>query len=296
MFKFLLPLDLQLFADEFGSYDPASAYEGIPTQPEGEQVQPEGQGEVPPSTEPVATEPQLLDFGGRKLQASEELMGLHKDYTEQQRYMTSLQETVNAYKQGAVKEQPQEQPQTPEISADVRTWSEENWAQFYEKPEDVIGGMINSAVQKFATERLEPIIQERQWNQEIQGMYDRYPDFDQFVGEVQGLVNQYPERYGNREGGLEEAYFRSKATTGGTNQNPAQLAKDPQFLQDYVLNNPTVQSQVVGQYLQNKQQTNTQLPPSMGRGGGGFVPQTPDNSPQNLKEASRAFMKTLGQR
>lgn len=300
--QLLLKLDLQLFAGdggEFGAYDPSTVYDGIGEGEayEGDEgVQPEGQGEFEQTYE---QEPPLLDFGGRKLPAiNEDLMGLHKDYTEQQRYITALQDQVNAYKQLANQlPQMQEQsyePQPNEISANVEEWSEETWQQFYDKPQDVIGSLVRSAIQEFASETIDPIIQEKQWNEDIQFMYNSYPDFEQYVDDVQAIIDTYPERYADVEGGLEQAYFRAKATKSSV--NPAQMAQDPQFLQQYVYNNPNVQQEMVGQYFQQKQQTNSQLPTPMGRGAGGFTPQSPESAPQTLKEASRAFLKQLGYR
>lgn len=298
--QLLLKLDLQTFAEgggEFGAYDPNTAYDGIGGGEgyEGEEgVQPEGQGEIQPQTE---QQPPILDFGGRKLQANEELTGLHKDFTEMQRYITSLQEQANAYKQLA--SQPMQQqaqsntPQPNEISSNVEEWSEETWQQFYDKPQDVIGSLVKNAIQEFASETIDPIIQEKQWNEDIQHMYNSFPDFGDYVEEIQTIIDTFPE-YADAERGLEQAYYRAKATKSPV--NPAQLAQDPQFLQQYVFNNPNVQQQVVGQYFQQKQQTNSQIPTVMGRGSGGFTPQMPDNAPQTLKEASRAFLKQLGHR
>ena len=295
--RMLLPLDLQKFSadgGEFGGYDPSTAYEGIGVEgiePSFEpQVQPEGQGELVPEYQ----EPPVLDFGGRRLQANEDLMGLHKDFTEQQRYITALQEQVNAYKMVAQQIQPQAQPQQPQqVSSNVEEWNEDTWQKFYDNPQDVLGNVVQSAIQQFAAEKLDPILQERHWQNEIQNMYNKYPDFDQYVGTVQTLIDQYPDRYADRDGGLEEAYFRAVATS---QRSPQQMAQDPQFLNQYVYNNPNVQGQVIGNYLQNKQQTNQQLPTTMGRGAGGFTPQTPEQSPQTLREASRGFLKQLGYR
>jgi hypothetical protein len=301
MRTFLFRLDLQMFAadggGEFGAYDPSTVYEGIEDNFEtGEEVQPEGQGEFDQFEE--GEEVPVLDFGGRKLYANEDLMGLHKDYTEQQRYITALQDQVNAYKQLTEQTQMMQQaPQQPEpngISSNVEDWNEETWQQFYDKPQDVIGSLVRNAIQEFASETIDPIIQEKQWNDEILFMYNSYPDFDKYVGDVQELINAYPDRYAESEGGLEQAYFRAKATKGSV--DPAQLAQDPQFLQQYVMNNPQVQQQMVGQYFQQKQQTNSQIPTAMSRGAGGYTPQTPDAAPQTLKEASRAFLKNLGYR
>jgi hypothetical protein len=292
----LLKLDLQLFADgEFGGYDPSTAYEGI--QAAEPVVQPQGQGEgVPEMQGEPQGEPQLLDFGGRKVPAiNEDLMGLHKDYTEQQRYITALQDQVNAYKQLAQQPQAQPEPQAPpEISANTAEWTEETWQQFYDNPNAVMGPIIQQAIQSFAAEKLDPILQERQWNGEIQRMYDTFSDFGDYVNDIQGLVDQFPDRYADNPVGLELAYYHAKATQA--NVNPAQLAQDPQFLNQYVVNNPQVQGQVLNQYLSNKQQVNQQIPTTMGRGAGGFTPQTPESSPTTLKEASRQFLKNLGVR
>jgi hypothetical protein len=292
---YLLKLDLQLFSadggGEFGGYDPASAYDGIG---QGEpQVQPQGQGEQFQQA-PVPQEPQVLDFGGRRLQANEDLMGLHKDFTEQQRYITALTDQINTYKQMTqqFQAQPQAQPEPQQVSSNVAEWNEETWQEFYDKPQDIIGSIVQDAIQQFAAQNLDPILQERQWTNEIQRMYDSFPDFDQYVGDIQQLVDSDPRYAG--EGGLEDAYYRAKATKGS--MNPAQLAQDPQFLNQYVMNNPQVQTQMLNQYYNQKQQTNAQLPTNMGRGAGGFTPQTPESSPTNLREASRQFMKTLGLR
>lgn len=290
----LLTLNLQFFADgeEFGAYDPQSAYEGIqagePTNPEPiEQGQPDVNPEQPPA------QPDFLDFGGRKIQANEELSGLHKDFTEQQRYITSLQEQVNAYKQLAQMQQaqPQQQQQEQPVSADTTTWDEDTWNKFYENPNEVLAPVL----QKMIQEQVGPIVQEREWNQEITRMYESYPDFEQFAGEVQQLVQQYPDKYANQQGGLEDAYFRAKALKGFSQPSPEALAQDPQFIQQYVLQNQDVQNQILNNYFQQKQQTNQQIPNVMGRGGG-FTPQTPESSPTNLREASRQFMKNMGYR
>lgn len=300
MYKSLLMnLNSPLFSSdggEFGAYDPSSAYEGIET-PEPAAA-PEAPFEQPnQEIESFQESPQseLLDFGGRKIEAVHpELQGLHKDFTEQQRYITSLQEQVKAYQQIAnmTQQSVQQAPQEPQISSNVQEWNEETWQQFYDKPEEIIGNLV----QRMVGEKIEPIIQERQWNNEIQNMYNAYPDFDQFIGDVQSLVEQHPERYADRPGGLEEAYFRAKAEKSMYSPTPEQLAQDPDFINQYVMNNPQVQTQIVQQYLQQKQQGNQQIPPVMGRGTGGFTPQTPENSPQTLREASRQFMKSIGYR
>lgn len=308
---YLLQLDLQLFSadgGEFGGYDPSSAYDGIPAsepqvqpQGQGEGFQPQGEPQGEPQGQPQGQpqQPQVLDFGGRQIPAVDDsILGLHKDFTEQQRYITSLQEQVNAYKMVAQQVQPQAQPpgqpQAPEVSSNVAEWTEETWQEFYDKPQDIIGKLVQSEIQKFAADKLDPILQERQWSGEIQSMYDQFQDFDTYVGDIQALVDQFPDQYA-QPGGLENAYYRAKALSVGST-NPAQLAQDPQFLNQYVVNNPQVQNQVVGNYLQGKQQVNAQLPNNMGRGTGGMTPQSPEASPTTLREASRQFLKNLGVR
>jgi hypothetical protein len=192
---YLLKLDLQLFSadgGEFGGYDPSSAYDGIDV-PQGEpNVQPEGQGQGEPEGQ-TPPQPQVLDFGGRQIPAVDDsILGLHKDFTEQQRYITALQDQVNAYKQlSQVQQQGQPQGQPPaqpqDISTNVAEWTEETWQEFYDKPQDIIGKLVQSEIQKFAADKLDPILQERQWSGEIQSMYDQFQDFDTYVGDIQAL-------------------------------------------------------------------------------------------------------------
>lgn len=291
----LRKLDLQFFSadgGEFGGYDPSTAYEGVSVPNADPQVQPQGQGEGVPQVQP---EPTLLDFGGRKLPANEvkpeDLMGLHKDYTEQQRYITALQEQVNVYKQLTQQTQPQgqQQPQAqPEQNpyADIpENWSEDEWAKFYDSAPRKIAEIARQEamriVQQQLSETVEPIIQERNWNNEIQRMYDSFPNFGDYVADVQALVNQ-DARYA-QPGGLENAYYRAVAEKGLQQPQPQQLAQDPQ-VQQIVMNN----------WMQQKSQTNATLPPVMGRGAGGFTPQTPDASPQTIRQASKLFLKQLG--
>jgi hypothetical protein len=285
-----LKLNLQFFSAEdggFGGYDPSSAYEGISVPQSEPQVQPQGQGEP---VQQQQVEPSLLDFGGRKLPANDDLMGLHKDYTEQQRYITALQEQVNAYKQLAQTVQPQGQPQQPQQPQNQMpempsNFDEDGWAKFYDSAPQVIAEIARQEAQRLIQQQLaetvEPIIQERNWNNEIQRMYDRYPNFGDFIGDVQLLIEQ-DARYA-QPGGLEDAYFRAVATKGMQQPQPQQLAQDPQ-VQQMVLNN----------YFQQKQQSNAQIPAAMGRGAGGMTPQTPADAPQTIKQASKLFLKQLG--
>lgn len=307
--KLLLPLDLQLFASEdggFGAYDPSTAYEGVDVAPEpvaaepaspepqvleGQPISPEGQIDVQP-------EPQLLDFGGRKLQANEDLTGLHKDFQEQQRYITALQEQVNAYKLAVQNQQaPQAQPQQPEApqtpGIDTQNWTEETWQKFYDNPNEILAQALQGQVQQMVQSQLQPILQERQWNNDIQQMYQKFPDFQQYVGEIQAIVDANPQYA--QQGGLENAYYRAKATASMNQPSPQQLLQDPTFVQQNILGNEQIRSQIINSYLQQRQATNNQVPTQM-RGAQAYTPQTPENSPTTLREASRAFMKTLGQR
>lgn len=298
MLKKLLNLDLQFFSDgeEFGAYDPQSAYDGIGETTPEPVAQPNPA--EPQNQEPQA-QPDFLDFGGRKVPAlNEDLLGLHKDYTEQQRYITALQDQVNAYKQLATVQQSQvvqPQAQEPQVTSDVANWDEETWQKFYDQPQSVIGNLINSEVQKIVAEKIDPIVHETQWNKELSRLHESYPDFDQFTSDIQTLVEQNPEKYADQPGGLEDAYFRAKAMKGMVQPSPEALAQDPRFIQQFVLGNPQVQEQVLNQYFSQKQQFNQQIPNVMGRGGG-FTPQTPESSPTTLREASRQFMKSIGHR
>lgn len=281
----LLKLDLQLFAEEaepFGGYDPSTAYEGIP------QEEPVQENTEPTNPEPEPQQPDFLDFGGRKIPKNPELEGLHKDFTEMQRYITSLQEQNNVYKQMTDAFQPQQQE--PQVQQ-PQNWDEAGWETFYNNAPDVINQMIDQRLNQALQEQLQPIVMEREWNNQIQQMYETYPDFDNFVNDINALVQANPDKYAN-QGGLEEAYFRVKAEKA-SQMNPESLLQDQQFLQNYVFNNQEIRNTILNQYMQQKQQTNQTVPNVMGNQGG-FTPQTPDSQPKTLKEASKAFLKQLG--
>lgn len=285
-----LRLDLQRFADgeEFGAYDPSTAYEGIDT---GTPATPEGGGEPTPplaGEEPLAeppAEPEYLDFGGRKVLANDETRGLYQDFLNQQRYITQL-----------TQQQPQAQaPSEPEpVSANMNDWNEDTWNRFYEKPQEVLAEIINGSINQVLAAKVDPILEERQWEQNITEMNEQFHDFGDYTESIQEILESNPALAESREG-LERAYFQAKAMAADSQPSPEQLMQNPQFIQS-LLQNPQVQQQFLNQYLNQKQQTNQQIPNLMGRGTGGFTPATPENSPTSLREASRLFMKQLGNR
>lgn len=292
----MLRLDLQMFAgegEEFGAYDPSTAYEGIETTPATPEpaAAPEGGGEPQPPAEQPPAEPEYLDFGGRKVIATDETRGLHQDFLNQQRYITQLQQFQQ---QAPVQQQPQtEQPQAP--SANMQEWNEETWNKFYENPQEVLGSVIQQTINSVLAEKVDPILEERQWEKSVQEMNEKFHDFGDFTDGIQEVLNANPD-LAYREGGLEDAYFRAKAAAASSQPTPEQLMQNPQFIQS-VLQNPEIQQQFLTQYLSQKQQTNQQIPNLMGRGSGqSFVPATPEDSPKTLREATRLFNKQLGLR
>lgn len=288
-FENWLRLDLQFHADgeEFGAYDPSTAYEGIDT---GTPATPEGGGETPPLAGEIPAappaEPEYLDFGGRKVVATDELRGLHQDYINQQRYITQLTQ----------QQQPpaQQPPQEQAPSANMQEWNEDTWNKFYENPQEVLGSVIQQTINSVLAEKVDPILEERKWEQNVSEMNERFHDFGDYTEGIQEILEANPD-LAYREGGLEDAYYRAKAMAAESQPSPEQLMQNPQFIQS-LLQNPQVQQQFLNQYLSQKQETNQQIPNLMGRGVGGFTPATPENSPTSLREASRLFMKQLGNR
>lgn len=287
----LLKLDLQFFSEEeFGAYDPSTAYEGV-----GEVETGDNGGQV---AEPVAQEPEYLDFGGRKVAANDDLRGLHQDYVNQQRYITSLTEQMNAYKMVAETAKSQPQPQAAEQnlpSANIGDWDEDTWNKFYENPQEILGGTVQQIVNQILAEKVDPILEERQWEAEVNRMTESYPDFGQFADQIQNVLNENPE-LADRPNGLEDAYYRAKATSLSGQPSPEQLLQNQAFVQN-ILNTPEIQQQFLNQYLAGKQQINQQTPSLMGRGASpSFAPVSPESSPTTLREASRLVMKNLGVR
>lgn len=251
---------------------------------------------TPAATPPAQTE--MLDFAGRKIPVLDPaLKDLHKDFTSlNSTYTKTNQELIEAraqmqvYQQMLAQQQAQPpQPQTPSPE-DLEQAKEEFMTRFYEDPLSAIEELVSKKVNPV----VEPITKEREFNQEVQRISSKYADFNQMVPLMESVLQEHPQL---KNQGLEAVYLIAK---GKAAQNavpaptPEQLLSDPQFVQNYVMNNEAIRNQMISQYVNDKQATNGQIPVVLGNQAGGSIPSMPDNKPKTLAEASRAFAKHLG--
>lgn len=282
---------------------------------------PEGQaaGANPLFNEPVATPPvqpetaQVFDFAGRKIEVNDPAMlaalkDVHKDYTaltgtytqtnqrvkelEQanQTYMNILQNMpVQLQQQGQNANQPT--PQNEPTAEDREQMKAEFMEQFYSDPLASIETLLDSMFQQRVQPVIEPITQERQWNEQMQALQQKYPDdFQNMIGPMRDLLQEMPHL---AEHGLEGVFQIAKRATPPPQPGPEQLLSDPQFLQQ-IMSKPEIQKQFLSQYLQEKQGSQQQAPTVMGGQPGGQMPTTPEDRPTDIRSASKAFRQYLG--
>lgn len=256
-----------------------------------------------------------LDFAGRKVKVIDPVIkDIHKDYSSLQRtyqetnqQMKQLQEQNQMFQQvfqmlqqqgnlpasqqqGQSPQSQQFAPQPPsqeEIDSFMNEWYENPIQTF----DQMISKRIESAMEQQVRPMIEPIQRERQYAQEIQGLNQKYPDFQELTPAMKDVIEQYPHL---ADQGLETVYLVAK---GQVSQQPPitpeQMMSDPQFRQQ-VMQNEQIRNEMISQYMQQRQQTNSQAPPLMGNQPGGQIPAMPENQPKTLREASKMFSRYLG--
>lgn len=267
---------------------------------------------TPPAVQPeVVPQGQVFDFAGRKIEVSDPnmlaaLKDVHKDYSALQGTYTQSSQRVKELEQANTTymnllqtfqpqqagqpnaNQPEAQSQpTPE---DVEQIKADFMEKFYDNPMSAIEGLLDSMFQQKVQPVIEPITQERQWNQQMRELQGKYEDFPTMVGTMRELLDEMPHL---AEHGLEAVYQIAKRTTPAPQPGPEQLMNDPQFVQQ-LMQNPDIQKQFLSQYLQEKQGTQQQAPTVMGGQPGGQMPTTPENRPKDIRTASQAFKRSLG--
>lgn len=274
---------------------------------------------VKPNPEPApvqpAAEPTVFDFAGRKIEVTDPnvlavLQDVHKDYTNlQSTYTQTSQQAktleqerntlMNLVQQSQQQQSPAPQPQNQQPTPEqLEQQKAEFMDRFYEDPLGAMTSILDQMFQQKVQPVIEPISQQQHWNEQIQKISAKYEDFQTLSEPIQAVLNEMPELL--KQGGLEAVYHVAKgraAAEAAANAVPAtppptpeQLMSDPNFVQQYVLNNPQIQQQIVQGYLNNKLQTNAQTPMVMGGQPGGQPPAMPENRPKTLREASKAFL------
>lgn len=262
----------------------------------------------PPVQQPPAQlQPEPLDFGGRIVPRTPETEQLHRDWVEQQRYLTQtnqqqqymmqqqqLMQQQMAYvmqQQQAAQQAPAQPQQTPEqIEARKQAFLD----NFYADPFAALGefeGNIRQKLEQEFTSRYEPLVKERQYQNEYSALNNHYAgDVQNYLPQMRDLLNRNPQL---EQAGLETVYLAAK---GMLAQNmvtdPTQYFQDPNFVQQ-AASNPEIQKIAMQQYLQAKRASQQQAPRVMSPQGG-QTPVTAGNSPKTLEEGKQALARALG--
>lgn len=285
-----------------------------PGQPEyTQQIEQTNQQQNQQQAQPL-TQQQIeeLDFGGRKVPVVDPVIkDLHTDYTNLnstftktnqevqqlrqqnemmmqmvQQYQQQFQQQPNVQQQGPTAEQLQQINQTfmdkfYDNSTDAFMYLAQNHPDFKNFVKNIVDESVKPVV--------EPIQRERQYQTEVRDLSMKYQDFQQFVPHMQQIINQQPQL---AELGLETVYKIAKADNT-PNYTPDQLLNDPTFRQQ-ILGREDIRNEIINGYVQNRQQTNQQVPPMMGTQPGGSAPVMQGNAPRTLREGSKAFLASLG--
>lgn len=264
-----------------------------------------------------------LNFAGREVPVVDPVIkDIHKDYSNLHRAFqessTSLkqlqeqnqmyQQMVQQYQQMQMggqqqQQQFQQQPQQPQppSAEEMQAFSTRYMDTFYDNPVEAqkmmlespfLQEIISKQVENLVRPYVEPIQKERKFNAEVQQLNQQYGDFQQFVPQMQQLLQTQPHL---ADMGLETVYLiaRGQSAQAQPQYTPEQLLNDPTYKQQ-IVGNEQIRNEIISQYMSNRQQANQQIPPVIGNQPGGGSPAMPENRPKTLKEGSKAFARFLG--
>lgn len=255
----------------------------------------------------AAPQPQVFDFAGRKIEVTDPAMlnvlkDVHKDYSslqstytqttnqvkelqnEKQTYMQLLQQQTQA---------PAQQAQQQPAPVDLEQVKADFMEQFYDDPKGAIEGLLDGMFQQKVQPVIEPMQKEKAWNDEVQGLQSKYEDFGSMIGPMQQLLQDMPQL---AQHGLESVYQlakRSAPAPQAPQPTPEQLLSDPAF-REQALAHPELYQQAVSRYVNERQQTNSQIPVVMGNQPGGQIPSAPETRPTDIRGGSKAWLRSLG--
>lgn len=277
--------------------------------PKGQQSAPSNQAaaNVNPLLE-QAPQPQEFDFAGRKIQVNDPAMlnvlkDVHKDYsnlqstytqttnqvkdlqTQNQTFMQLVQNMQAQAQQQPPQQQPE--PQAPQAEPEAE---DDFMEKFYENPKQAIAAMLDGLFQQKVQPVIEPMQKERAWNEEVQGLTQKYDDFSSMISPMQTLLQEMPQL---GQHGLEAVYQLAKRGVPAPQPTPEQLLSDPSF-RERVLGDEAIQKQFLSQYANQKQATNQSIPIVMAGQPGGQIASTPETKPTDLRGGTKAWLRSMG--
>jgi len=278
---------------------------------------PEEPGASEPKPEP---EPEVLDFGGRKVKLVDPaLKDLHNDWSRRERTLQQEREARERLEQetaqlrtfaaqvlsGQLPQQPAQptEPAPAGMSPEERAKiNEQLLNQFWEDPMALVEQAEQRGFERakaYIDQQLEPIQQQNAWNTMVSNLQSEFGEaFEEVAPELMRLTEEHPERL-QRPEDLRTVFLELRAEQLAQRaQGPAFDPNDPEFAQQ-LLTDPafeSVRNQLITNYLQQKQTTQGQLPPSpSSTGGGGTAPAVPPNKPRTVKEAEALMRQYRGQ-
>lgn len=257
------------------------------------------QGVQEPAQQPQAAAPEELDFAGRKVPVTDPIIKeLHRDYSHLQRTyqdttqtMRTLQEQNQMFSQMLQTFQQQQAPQA-QAPVEPQAPSQEDidslMSEWYENPRAVLQKYAEEAIKPF----IEPIQKERQYQEQVQSLSQKYTDFQDMVPSMQQVIQGNPQWAEQQS--LETIFLMARGQQP-TPQVPTmeQLLQDPNFRQQ-LMADESLRNEFRGQYVQESHQRNQQIPPVMGGAPGGNIPAAPENKPRTVREATRGLARSLG--
>lgn len=306
--------------------EPAAQEPAGQAQPEILGVSPEAadQPEAAPETAPEPEEPPLLDFGGRMVRAYDDnIKGLHTDFQNQTRKIQEQAQQIQAQTQAlqqmyqymqaltAQQQQAMQQPaqQTqqaqPTLSPEeLQRRNEELYNKLMESPAEVIEQIRREIREEIRSAEISPVMQklmefERQQrlNYEAAQLHAKYPDAREMQPLMTQLVQQFPAVL-DMPGGLEILYSMAKVQSMQGQPSPEPLTPeralaDPEFRRQ-ILENEEVRKAVLSEHVRQVKTEAEKTPTLIGGQPAGSPPTTPPAQPKTFREATKAFLQSIG--
>lgn len=192
---------------------------------------------------------------------------------------------------------PVEEPKGP-TEEETAAQNEEFLSKFYENPMQ----SIQELAEKIASEKVAPIMQEREMERKAQSMNQMInefktntPDFDEMLPEMIKIIQERPY-LNNVDNPLIDAYKIAKAdkleqTLQSTPKSIEDFMQDPAAMEK-LMQNEEIKNMFLQQHMKG---INSNKPPQVIGSGSGQPVITPPNEPKSLKDGTKLFMQSLTQ-
>lgn len=286
-----------------------------PIQPLDVQNQPTDINNANTQLQPSANDQLILG----KFKSVEDLenayKNLEKDYTKKTQTLADimLNNMQQSAQQGSVGNDTMQQPQQlipPQMQqqselADIPSDAEGFLAKFYADPLTMIKTLVNHEANKNVSQAIAPIQQRFEhednknlWNQRANEFLNNVPTAKEKADDIIQVLNDIPHLQNDPRA----FYIAHDIVVGrnGVNQktpdvNPEALVKDPQFLENYIINNPDIKNKIIAGHLQDVKNSSATTPPLMTSTSGANIA-SPVQKPANFRQAGDMLLEMLNQK